>query len=208
MHLINTTTLELHSFLGTIPAYVILSHTWGNDEVTFENMCKPDALTKTSEGYLKIKRCCEQAKEDGYSWAWVDTCCIDKRSSAELSEAINSMYRYYWEASKCYAYLSDVSVMKGLDLGLDSNISGQKRGWQYTPFRNPWSEASARHSNLSEVLFSPESPYRTSALDPQKMGRLLIRAGLNAVGLYRSCSRLQLSSFSKNTGYSLVQNQV
>ncbi|KAH8624253.1 hypothetical protein IG631_20992 [Alternaria alternata] len=71
-------------------------------------MQRPDERTKALKGYIKIKRCCEQAKQDGYRWAWVDTCCIDKRSSAELSEAINSMYRYYWGAEKCYAYLTDV----------------------------------------------------------------------------------------------------
>ena len=52
--------------------------------------------------------CCNQAKRDGYKYAWVDTCCIEKNSSAELQEAINSMYRWYSEAAVCYAYLSDV----------------------------------------------------------------------------------------------------
>jgi hypothetical protein len=108
MYLINTTTIKIRPFIGIIPKYVILSHTWGDDEVTFERMQRPDERTKALKGYTKIKRCCEQAKQDGYRWAWVDTCCIDKRSSAELSEAINSMYRYYWGAEKCYAYLTDV----------------------------------------------------------------------------------------------------
>ena len=55
------------------------------------------------DGYQKILGSCEQAKKDGYNWLWVDTCCIDKRSSAELSEAINSMYQWYENASICYA---------------------------------------------------------------------------------------------------------
>ncbi|KIM66753.1 hypothetical protein SCLCIDRAFT_62188, partial [Scleroderma citrinum Foug A] len=59
-------------------------------------------------GYRKILDSCEQARKDGYRWLWVDTCCIDKRSSAELSEAINSMYRWYENAKVCYAYLHDV----------------------------------------------------------------------------------------------------
>jgi hypothetical protein len=50
----------------------------------------------------------QKGKENGFEWGWVDTCCIDKTSSAELSEAINSMYRWYTEADSCYAYLSDV----------------------------------------------------------------------------------------------------
>lgn len=52
--------------------------------------------------------CCEQAQRDGLHYAWVYTCCIDKRSSSELSEAINSMFNWYSCASVCYAYLADV----------------------------------------------------------------------------------------------------
>ena len=48
--------------------------------------------------------------KDGLSHAWIDTCCIDKSSSAELSEAINSMYTWYEVAQVCYAYLEDVLV--------------------------------------------------------------------------------------------------
>jgi len=59
-------------------------------------------------GYRKILDSCKQAQKDGYERLWVDTCCIDKRSSAELSEAINSMYRWYENARVCYAYLHDV----------------------------------------------------------------------------------------------------
>lgn len=63
---------------------------------------------KLKEGYQKILKTCHQAVADGLKYAWVDTCCIDKRSSSELSEAINSMYRYYSNAHVCYAFLSDL----------------------------------------------------------------------------------------------------
>ena len=76
-----------------VPAYAILSHTWGREEVTFQDMQGPKARNK--EGFSKIQSCCEQAKRDGYEWVWIDKCCIDKISSAELSEAINSMFRWY-----------------------------------------------------------------------------------------------------------------
>ncbi|KAH7066373.1 heterokaryon incompatibility protein-domain-containing protein [Paraphoma chrysanthemicola] len=107
MWLLSATTLKLHAFTDAIPDYVILSHTWGQDEVSFDDISKCHA--KTMAGYDKIVGCCRQAIHDGFEWAWIDTCCIDKRSSAELSEAINSMYKWYWQASICYAYLSDVS---------------------------------------------------------------------------------------------------
>ncbi|KAI6020567.1 heterokaryon incompatibility protein-domain-containing protein, partial [Pisolithus marmoratus] len=95
-------------------SYAILSHRWGV-EVTYEEMIgwmkmeerKRDEVRERS-GYQKIIKSCEKAKEDGYKWLWIDTCCIDKRSSAELSEAINAMYRWYQNAQVCYAYLNDV----------------------------------------------------------------------------------------------------
>jgi hypothetical protein len=107
MRLLNSTTLKLHEFIGSqIPPYAILSHTWGEEEVSFQELQGGNAVEK--KGFEKIKRCCEIATEDGFEYAWVDTCCIDKTSSAELSEAINSMYRWYQKAEVCYAFLSDV----------------------------------------------------------------------------------------------------
>ena len=56
----------------------------------------------------KIRRCCKIAAGDGYDWVWLDSCCIDKTSSTELSEAINSMFDWYALAEVCYVYLEDV----------------------------------------------------------------------------------------------------
>ncbi|KAH7928294.1 HET-domain-containing protein [Leucogyrophana mollusca] len=95
MYLLNTSTLELEQHQRS-PPYAILSHVWGEEEVTFRDINGPDA------------RCCAQALADGYEYAWVDTCCIDKSTSAELQEAINSMYSWYEDAGVCYAYLADV----------------------------------------------------------------------------------------------------
>ena len=98
-----------------VAEYAILSHRWTEQEVDYNEIVK---LAKMDEeerteirhrgGYRKILESCEQAKKDGYRWLWVDTCCIDKRSSAELSEAINSMYRWYENSGICYTYLHDV----------------------------------------------------------------------------------------------------
>ncbi|KAM0151017.1 hypothetical protein ACHAQE_008675 [Botrytis cinerea] len=93
-----------------IPEYAILSHTWGADadELTFQDLMNDTGQNKS--GYRKLQFCGEQAKRDGLQYFWVDTCCIDKSSSAELQEAINSMFRWYQNATKCYVYLSDVST--------------------------------------------------------------------------------------------------
>lgn len=110
MYLINTETLQLERFEEIRPdrPFAILSHTWGDDEATFATF-RDSALTKQQkqEKFHKIELICRQAKEEGLKYAWVDTCCINKDSSAELSEAINSMYRWYQRAAICYAYLQD-----------------------------------------------------------------------------------------------------
>ena len=97
--------------------YAILSHWWQEGkEVGYEEMvglAEMDQMKREEihelTGYQKILQSCKQAKKDGYKWLWVDTCCIDKRSSAELSEAINSMYRWYENSMVCYVYLHDVN---------------------------------------------------------------------------------------------------
>src|SRR4051812_19869783 len=102
-------SFSITSFAGNnIPRYGILSHTWEADdqEVTFHDLVKH--LGRDKKGYRKIRFCGEQAKKDGLRYFWVDSCCINKTSSAELSEAINSMYNWYKNATICYAYLADV----------------------------------------------------------------------------------------------------
>ena len=99
-----------HDLIKNVPPYAILSHTWGadTDEVTFRDLI--DNTGKSKAGYDKIRFCGEQARLDGLQYFWVDTCCIDKSNNNELSEAINSMFRWYQKAAKCYVYLSDLSI--------------------------------------------------------------------------------------------------
>lgn len=96
----------------SIPPYAILSHTWGSDE---EEVTYDDVRGETGRGkfgYAKLVFCAEQAAKDGLKHFWIDTCCIDKSSSAELSEAITSMFRWYKNSDRCYVYLSDVTTNK------------------------------------------------------------------------------------------------
>jgi hypothetical protein len=108
--LLNSTTYQVEDDWSASVSYAILSRTWGVEEILFQDLYptpKPDWQTK--RGFIKIRYACEQALRDGYEYIWVDNCCIKKESSAELSEAINSMFRWYKDASICYAYLSDAS---------------------------------------------------------------------------------------------------
>ncbi|KAI1407533.1 HET-domain-containing protein [Hypoxylon sp. FL1857] len=108
--LLNAKTKKLSDFLeSNVPPYAILSHTWGNDEVTFDDIRSALPLYRFKEGWKKIRWCCRQALKDDLEYVWVDTCCIEKSSSAELQEAINSMFRWYERSHVCYAYLVDVT---------------------------------------------------------------------------------------------------
>ncbi|KAF5363057.1 hypothetical protein D9758_012640 [Tetrapyrgos nigripes] len=131
MRLLNTKTLRLQEFLTDIPRYAILSHTWENEEVTFQDIQNIVNLADTrnvqqltyedirafllsaqlpvKKGYTKVVQACVRARNSAFDWIWIDSCCINKESSAELSEAINSMYQYYENAAVCYVYLFDVS---------------------------------------------------------------------------------------------------
>ncbi|KAF5363023.1 hypothetical protein D9758_012651 [Tetrapyrgos nigripes] len=131
MRLLNTKTLRVQEFLTKIPPYAILSHTWENEEVTFQDIQNIATLAATfngrqlsfndiraflrsaqlpvKKGYTKVVQACVRARNSAFDWIWIDSCCINKESSAELSEAINSMYQYYENAVVCYVYLFDVS---------------------------------------------------------------------------------------------------
>ena len=131
----NDGEFRLTNFNNHIPKYAILSHTWGADteEVDFRDLI--DSTGRSKDGYHKIRFCGEQASRDGLQYFWVDTCCIDKSNSTELAEAINSMFRWYHDAAKCYVYLSDVSIAKrkrGTSLSWESAFRASRwftRGW-------------------------------------------------------------------------------
>ena len=129
--------------------YAIFSHRWIAEEVDYKemvNLAKMDREEKDEirerGGYQKILQSCEQADKDGYKWLWVDTCCINKESSAELSEAINSMYRWYENANVCYAYLHDVPC-PSFPTACD---------WESYPDFRGWPEWFSRGWTLQELI--------------------------------------------------------
>ena len=113
-----------------IPPYAILSHTWGSGEVSFEDLVNDTGKKKA--GYRKILFCGEQAARDKLEYFWVDTCCIDKRNLTELSRALNSMFRWYEKAVKCYVFLSDVST-PGV-----TNAKAQQSTWEAALRTSRW----------------------------------------------------------------------
>ncbi|KIM66406.1 hypothetical protein SCLCIDRAFT_58717, partial [Scleroderma citrinum Foug A] len=130
--------------------YAILSHRWTRKEVNYveitelEKMGREDRNEiRSRDGYQKILKSCEQARKDRYEWLWVDTCCIDKRSSAELSETINSMYRWYENSTVCYAYLHDVD---------GSSFPTECDTRRYLDRSNGWPEWFSRGWTLQEMI--------------------------------------------------------
>ena len=99
---------EFHSD-DDVPDYVIVSHRWvsSREELSYRDFL--DGRKRESRGYAKIISLCEKALAHGYTWVWIDTCCIDRSSSAELTEAINSNFHWYQNARECYVYLYDVT---------------------------------------------------------------------------------------------------
>jgi hypothetical protein len=124
MRLLHAKQLRLVDFPddALVPNYAILSHTWGSEEVLYQDIQllnnRSVALyfksrVRAKKGFSKVKSAAALAAQHGYDYIWIDTCCIDKSSSAELSEAINSMYRWYEQSDVCYAYLLDVEPAIG-----------------------------------------------------------------------------------------------
>jgi hypothetical protein len=123
-------TLTPDLYADDIPPYAILSHTWGSDEqeVDYHDMTNGSGTNKA--GYDKLLFCAQQAVLDGLQYTWVDTCCINKDSSTELTEAINSMFRWYQDAVQCYVYLADVAATARRRTDVDFEDSRWfTRGW-------------------------------------------------------------------------------
>lgn len=137
MRLLNVNTAQIETFHDLeVPDYAILSHTWGEEEITLQDLATSDSRTKM--GWAKVTGSIHQAKVHGHTYLWIDTCCIDNSSSAELSEAINSMFRWYRKAQTCIAYLEDVylpgrrTIPEIIELGSDS-----ERGETLSPSPSP-----------------------------------------------------------------------
>ncbi|KAF1842766.1 HET-domain-containing protein, partial [Cucurbitaria berberidis CBS 394.84] len=167
MRLLNTRTLELTIFIGNVPEYVILSHRWEEDELTFEHIVKdpisnPKSRARQKQNFKKIQGTCALAARDGFDWVWIDSCCINKSSSAELQEAINSMFRWYQEAEICYAFLNDVPNQEA---GWGERFRHSKwftRGWTLQELLAPatvefyaadWSPIGTKISRYEEVSY-------------------------------------------------------
>jgi hypothetical protein len=130
LHFDQSERLVSTDFRGkTLPPYAILSHRWGDSEVLFEDL--GGETYKEKDGYQKLEFCAKQAAQDELQYFWIDTCCIDKWNLRERSRAINLMFRWYKNATRCYVFLSDVSVSTAID-------ALQQSGWEAAFRASEW----------------------------------------------------------------------
>jgi len=239
MRLINVDTLKLQSFgHGDTPEYIILSHTWDQDEITLQDWQAVEAFPelealraqvgtdtysilqerrvhdiRTKQGYIKLTRLCDTVRNrrPDCKWVWADTCCIDKTSSAELSETINSMFQWYKNSSECWVYVSDVS---GRGNDLNAALEGSRwftRGWTlqelmapcYTYFfTGTWScigglRDRGLRDRVSTITGIPESLLRPSN---NTIGRLLA----TSVSMRMSWASRRQTSVPEDIAYCLL----
>jgi hypothetical protein len=123
--------LILTDFHGkTIPPYAILSHRWSDSEILIEHVSN-ETYKKREEGYRKLEFCAKQAAQDDLQYFWIDTCCIDRWNKSERSEAINSMFQWYKNATRCYVFLPDVLVSTASE-------SVQRSDWEASFRASAW----------------------------------------------------------------------
>lgn len=167
MRLINVDSLDIETFLSETEPYVILSHRWGPLEVKFADWASikdkvKDQITKPqvddpTTGISKIGKACLQCRQLKLRYLWIDTCCIDKRSTSEESESINSMFSWYKEAKICLVYLQDIGK------GSPKNFSESEwftRGWtlqellapkDVTFYDRDWNNIGTKISRSSDI---------------------------------------------------------
>lgn len=204
----------LKEFIGEdqIPPYAILSHTWRDgEEVTFDELM--NGTGKSKAGYKKIQFCGKQAKRDGLQYFWVDTCCINKSDHVELRKAINSMFRWYQNATKCYVYLSDVSILKrkssdyAFEFSWESAFRDSRwftRGWTLQELLAPTSVEffSREWRRLGDKISLKQQIHRTTGIpEPALEGTPLSQFGVNE---RLSWKEHRQTKFEEDEAYSLL----
>jgi hypothetical protein len=213
MRLLHVETTNFHEFYGShVPAYAILSHRWEDEEVTYQEMinCMLEAkgkrkfwgsnkkerpATRSKKGFDKIEECCRQATRDGLQYVWIDTFCIDKSSSAELTEAINS--RYYISVMRHLLSLKSANrTQRGRGGSLQLNdtpcsLAQSANILQYVNFRllQSAAQSAVMAKTFTNCLFMFQctngTKDRRCAMPTYRMFRLVCPTKPNGIGLRR-----------------------
>ena len=166
--------------------------------MTFQDLCAgrgPDVV-----GYSKIQRCCAQAWSDGWQYVWIDSCCIDKSSSAELSEAINSMLKWYRDAQVCYAYLSDVPTLERKEEHFARNSALRLSEW----FNRGWT---LQELLAPEFLVFFDQNWKEIDTKSRLRGLLSEITGITHLTNYKSASVAQKFSWASRPRTTRLEDQ-
>ncbi|KAK3682819.1 HET domain-containing protein [Podospora appendiculata] len=208
MRLLDTHTLQLKEFIGkNIPSYAILSHTWnGDEELSFQEWQKLSPAVENKSGYLKILGACQIAAGNCHQYLWIDTICIDKTSSAELSEAINSMFAWYRDSAVCYVYLSDVDEVPGVDgddvMARDSPFRRSRwfdRGWTLQELLAPKHRVFTTSDWISISDFVPSAAIIDAISDITGIGSTYLNEGWSAIKTASVARRMSWASKRETT---------
>ncbi|KAI0973745.1 heterokaryon incompatibility protein-domain-containing protein [Xylaria arbuscula] len=157
MRLLNVKTLKLEDYTTRpAPKYTILSHCWRPEigEILYEDVesSEPEIWReKRKEVAMKVLKACAETERLGFEYIWVDTCCIDKRSSSELSEAINSMFKWYRKSTKCIAFLDDIDGTLQ-ELIAPDNVWFYNKNWSYIGDRFSMARKISAITRIDEVV--------------------------------------------------------
>lgn len=131
---------RIRETVDTYFRYATLSHRWADKEVLLREVGSRSIfdMQPVSGGVLKLRKFCQTAADLGYTWAWCDTCCIDKESSAELQEAIGTMFKWYRHSALTIVYLADVADTSQHEQGKTSSASEAGRLTKSCWFKRGW----------------------------------------------------------------------
>jgi hypothetical protein len=158
MRLLHAKDLTFKDFVGrSIPDYAIISHRWGDDELSYQDFLNGRS-GRQGHGWKKIGQAAWWALHCNIEWLWIDTICINKESSAELTEAINSMYTWYSAAKVCFVFLPDVHSLESCTCGMSDSstfYAGVKR-LDYRHYDKPYFDKISAFSRTPQPFYEEE----------------------------------------------------
>ena len=163
MRLLHAKEFTFKDFVGgSVPDYAIISHRWSDDEPSHQDFLEykePDQIESgQGRGWKKIRQAAWWALHCNIEWLWIDTICINKESSSELTEAINSMYTWYSAAKVCFVMLPDVHSLKSYTCGRSDSRTFYARDerLKYRHYDKPYFDKISAFSRTPQPFYEEE----------------------------------------------------
>ncbi|KAG2749101.1 hypothetical protein P692DRAFT_20496396 [Suillus brevipes Sb2] len=189
---------------------VLLSHRWEGTEALLHDI-QDKVVYELNElgGIAKLQSFCKIVRDAGYLWAWMDTCCIDRRSNTELQESVNSMFVWYHHSALTIVYLCDVPPSS--KPGALARSVWNERGWTFQEFVAPkvvifyqkdWSlylgDRSPNHKESSAIMKELEG-----AMGIDARALISFRPGMSDVRQRLQWASSRVTTLQEDVAYSL-----